>query len=179
MALQSNQRLKGLRSKSTGALFEEKIIFAELHYRNNGYCFIQKTPEPMHVLSPIKGRPGHFEACFEKQAQPDFRGILCDGSTILFDAKHTDTDRITRQVVTAEQEKCLDVHEKFGAHCFIIVSIRFENYYRVPWNIFRDMKEHFGHKYMNEAELAPYQIKNTNGILRFLDGIEIAEKGNE
>lgn len=179
MESRSDRSLRGLKSKSTGELFEEKIIFAELFYRNRDLCFIQKTPEPMHVLKSIKGKPGRFEACFEKQAQPDFRGILCDGSTIIFDAKHTDTDRITRQVVTGEQEKCLDIHEKYGAHCFIIISIKFEHYYRVPWNVFRDMKEHFGHKYMNEQELGPYELKNTNGILRFLDGIEIAEKGNE
>ena len=177
MGSQYSQRLRGLRSKSTGALFEEKIIFSELFYRDLGLCFIQKTPEPMHVLSSIKGKPGRFEACFEKQAQPDFRGILCDGSTIIFDAKHTDTDRITRQVVTAEQEHCLNVHDAFGAHCYIIISIGFEHFYRVPWKVFRDMKELYGHKYMNADELAPYQIKNTNGILRFLDGIEIAGKG--
>ena len=172
-----NRRLQGLKSKNTGELFEKKIISAELFYRDIGLCFIQKTPEPMHVLRSIKGSPGQFVACFEKQAQPDFRGILCDGSTIIFDAKHTDTDKLKRQVVTEEQEKCLDIHEKFGAHCYIVASLRFENFYRVPWNVFRDMKDIYGRLYMNEADLEPYRISNTNGILRFLDGIEIEEKG--
>ena len=75
------------------------------------------------------------------------------------------------------QEHCLNVHEEFGAHCYIVVSIQFRNYYRVPWNVFRDMQEIYGHKYMNEENLEQFKISNTGGILRFLDGIEIEEKG--
>ena len=171
------RKIRGLHSKRDGELFERKILIAELFYREKGFCFIQKTPEPMKVLCQNSGKPGTFIACFEKQAQPDVRGVLCDGSTIIFDAKHTDGDRITRQVVSAEQEHCLNVHEEFGAHCYIVVSIQFRNYYRVPWNVFRDMKEIYGHKYMNEEDLEQFKISNTGGILRFLDGIEIEEKG--
>jgi recombination protein U len=68
---------------------------------------------------------------------------------------------------------------KHGAMCFLVVSIGFEKFYRVPWVVFRDMKKIYGHKYMNEVELEPYQVTYKNGILRFLDGVELKGKEND
>lgn len=120
-----------------------------------------------------------FICCFTKQAQPDFKGILMDSTMILFDAKHTDKDKISRDVVTAEQQACFERYMKLGAMCFLVVSLEFKEFYRVPWVVFRDMKKIYGHKYMNREELEPYRIKYSNGVVKYLDGIVLRERNED
>lgn len=60
---------------------------------------------------PMDRNRGQFICCFTKQAQPDFKGILMDSTMILFDAKHTDKDKIGRDVVTAEQQACFERYQ--------------------------------------------------------------------
>lgn len=59
--------------------------------------------------------------------------------------------------------------------CFLVVSIGLDDFYRVPWVVFRDMKKIYGHKYMDRKDLEAYKIKYSKGVLRFLDGIELRE----
>lgn len=133
----------------------------------------------MKVLKPYDRRRGQFICCFAKQAQPDFKGVLMDSTMVLFDAKHTDKEKIMRSVVTEEQEECFERYMKLGAMCFLVVSIGLDKFYRVPWVVFRDMKKIYGHKYMDEKDLEAYKIKYLNGVLRFLDGIELREGEKE
>lgn len=171
--------LIGKQSRENGLFFENMILDSARFYENKGISVIDRTPEPMKILGASDRSKGRFIACFEKQAQPDFKGILKDSTMILFDAKHTDTDRIQRTVVTEEQEACFERYMSMGAMCFLVVSIGFENYYRIPWVVFRDMKKIYGHAYMNKDELVTYRIKYSGGILRFLDGIELKESEEE
>ena len=53
-----------------------------------------------------------------------------------------------------------------------MVSLGLKDFYRVPWSIWKRMKEHFGHQYMNQEELQPYRIVMEKGILDFLHGTE-------
>ena len=163
----------GAISRANGEQFEKMIMAAAAFYEEKGISVIDKTPEPMRVLRPYDRKKGQFVCCFAKQAQPDFKGVLEDATMILFDAKHTDRNQISLGVVTREQEECFERYMKLGAMCFIVVSIGFRKYYRVPWIVFRDMQKIFGHKYMNEEQLQPYRIFYKNGVLRFLDGIEL------
>lgn len=165
--------VRGVQNRARGQVFEQMIEAAANFYERKGVSVIHKTPEPMKVLGAYNRKQGQFICCFAKKAQPDFKGILMDSTMILFDAKHTDKDRIRRDVVTREQEECFEKHMKMGAMCWIVVSLRFEKYYRVPWIVFRDMKKIFGHKYMNEKELETYEIRYSRGILKFLDGIRL------
>ena len=107
-------------------------------------------------------------ACFTTQAQPDYKGTLKGGRSVVFDAKHTDADRMTRSVISAEQEKELNGHLSLGAECFVLISFGFQQYFRVPWEVFRDMKEHFGRKYIKPEDLKEYSVKYVGGYLRFL-----------
>lgn len=170
--------LNGRRSRAMGEHFEQMILAASKFYEEKGISVIDKNAEPMKVLKAYSRASGQFVCCFAKKAQPDFKGILMDSTTILFDAKHTDKEKIERGVVTEEQEKCFERYMKMGAMCFLVVSLGFEKFYRVPWVVFRDMKKIYGHKYMNESELEPYKLKYSNGILRFLDGIELKERSS-
>ena len=118
---------------------------------------------------------------YEKKGQPDYKGILCDGSGIMFEAKHTDSDRINQSAVTDKQWESLDIYEKFGAHCYVMVSMGLMRFYRVPWDVWKQMKKRFGHKFMTEQELKPYQLQQKQCKILFLEGVElrgeIAESG--
>lgn len=168
-----SRRLAGARAHTAGDAFENMVITACGYYEDQGISVIDKTPEAFRVLRPADRSRGQFVCCFTKQAQPDFKGILMDGVMVLFDAKHTDKDWIRRDVVTEEQERCFERYRSMGAMCFLVVSLGFEQFYRVPWIVFRDMKVIYGRKRMNARELEPYRVEYRNGILRFLDGVEL------
>lgn len=166
--------LQGRRSKATGDHFESMLNAACNYYRSKRKAIIEKTPEPMRTIKPYGDRRrGLYIACFEKQAQPDYKGVLCDGTAIIFEAKHTDGNRINQSVISSTQEDILNAFANMGAQCFVMVSIRFENFYRVPWAIFSSMKKLYGRKYMTEDELRPYMLQYKNGTVLFLEGVEL------
>ena len=77
----------GARSRAEGAGFESIIDNACAYYRSIGLADIEKTPEPMRPIgSP--DRAGRFLACYTKQAQPDYKGVLKGGRAINFEAKY-------------------------------------------------------------------------------------------
>lgn len=170
------QSIKGTQNRSNGAYFEGMILAASRYYEELGIAAVDKTPEAFKVIKPMDRSRGQFVCCFTKKAQPDFKGALMDATMVLFDAKHTDKNQISRDVVTTEQEMCFERYGKMGAMCFLVISLGFEDFYRVPWEVFRDMKKIYGHKYMNREELRPYSVKYSNGVIRYLDGIELRER---
>lgn len=163
----SSAALIGRRNRAAGEYWENMIEAACRNYRLDGLAEITKTPEPMRPL----GRPnakGQFAACFTKQAQPDYKGTLKGGRAVVFEAKHTESDRMRRSVISEEQEKQLNRHQKLGAECFVLLSFGLQRFYRIPWEIFRDMKDHFGRKYIKPEDVKQYEVKYTGGYLRFL-----------
>ena len=96
----------GDRSRAEGAGFEAIISSACDYYRAIGRADIEKTPEPMKPLGGAD-RSGRFLACYTKQAQPDYKGVLSGGRAVVFEAKHTDTGRLLSDRVSAEQAACL------------------------------------------------------------------------
>lgn len=171
------QQVIGRRSKAAGETFEHWITNACEFYLRNGWAHIEKTPEPFHITG--KDERGVVRGYYEKKGQPDYKGILCDGTGIMFEAKHTDSDRINQSVVTDTQWKGLDIYEQFGAHCYVMVSIRLERFYRVPWDAWKRMKELFGHKYMNEQELLPYRLQEKQQTILILEGVELNGEDRE
>lgn len=171
------RKIIGKRSKESGELFERWLSCACEFYRAKGLAHIEKTPEPFHITG--KDSNGTVRGYYEKKGQPDYKGILCDGTGIMFEAKHTDSDRINQSVVTDTQWKGLDIYEQFGAHCYVMVSIRLERFYRVPWDAWKRMKELFGHKYMNEQELLPYRLREKQQTILILEGVELNGEDRE
>jgi recombination protein U len=94
---------------------------------------------------------------------------MARGRAVCFEAKHTDTGKIAQTSVTPEQTEALDTHFDMGAICFVVVSLGMQDFYRVPWEIWRDMKKQFGHKYMNPEELERYRLMTDRGNILFLD----------
>lgn len=159
--------IRGKQNKEAGKLFERLISTACYCYREYGRAIIEKTPEPMKPIKSMGG--GKFVAVFEKKAQPDFKGTLAGGKTVIFEAKHTMTDRIKRDVVTPHQSVMFEIYSKFGAVCFVLVSFGMEDFFRIPWEVFKDMKQVFGRAYVKAADLEEYRVELKNGILMFLD----------
>lgn len=169
-----NKQISGRRSNAAGAMFESMLSASCSYYREINVAIIEKTPEPMRPLQPYGDRrQGRYIACFEKQAQPDYKGVLCDGRAIIFEAKHTDKDRIQESVITQTQRRNLNDFQKMGAQCFVMVSMGFREFFRVPWKVFCDMKNRYGRKYMNLEDLEPFKLKQYRGTLLILEGVEV------
>lgn len=159
----------GRHARINGQNFERLIDLACQRYKEDGVAWIEKTPEPMKPLGKQNGR-GQFLACYTKQAQPDYKGTLRGGRAVVFEAKHTDADRIERSRVTDEQLEALRGQRTLGAACFILVSFHFDRFYRIPFYVWDDMKAAFGKVSVNEKDLAPYLIQG--GIMNFLGRTE-------
>lgn len=165
----TDMRAVGKKNKINGALFEKWITNSCEVYSQNGEAFIEKTPEPFHITK--KGKDGIVSGYYESMAQPDYKGILYGGHGVMFEAKHTDTDRIRQCAVTDKQAENLSVYYNFGAVCFVLVSVKFESFYRIPWTVWKNMKNLFGHMFMDEENLKPYKIKADINQIYFLDDI--------
>lgn len=160
-------------NKVNGNAFEELIELSLEFYRKQKIACILKTPEPFKTIAIAE--KGKVTGFYEKKAQPDYKGVLCNGQCIIFEAKSTINDRILQSAVTEIQTKLLNEHQELNALCFVMASMEYKYFYRVPWDVWISMKERFGHKYMTKDELRPYQIKEYHGRLLLLDGIELSK----
>lgn len=167
--MSNNRQILGLQSKRMGEIFETWIADSCDTYYREDVALIEKTPEPMRPIKPYDRRKGTFVAVYTKAAQPDFKGCLKSGQCIVFEAKHTDSDRIRQEAVTEEQSREFNRYEKMGAVCFVLVSLGLEDFYRVPWDIWKDMKVLFGHKYMDRTNLMTYRVRTEGTTIRFLE----------
>lgn len=168
--VQRSQR--GRQSRIVGDHFEGIIAASLRWYEDKGVACIEKTPEPMKPLR-APNRQGQFLACYIKAGQPDFKGTLTGGRSVVFEAKHTDSDRIEYSRLTDEQVEKLSTHHKLGAAAFVLVSFGLQDFYRIPWEIWRDMKAIYGHKHIKQKELEPYRVQYIAGVLKLLEGIEL------
>lgn len=173
-ALERVQRsLRGAQNRAAGEHFENTIEASLVWYKQRGDAEIEKTPEPMKPISK-PNKKGQFLACYEKAAQPDFKGTLRGGRSVVFEAKHTISDKIDQNVVSKDQGDRLEYHHNLGAASFVVVGLGFEDFYRVPWEVWRDMKAIYGHKHMKRGELEPYRVQYIAGVLKLLEGIELS-----
>ena len=88
----------------------------------------------------------------------------------MFEAKSSEGDRILQRAVTPAQTESLNIHWAMGATVFVLVCMNRETYYRVPWEVWRKMKTHYGRLYMNLEELKAFEI-TFDLTLKFLQGV--------
>lgn len=168
------KRYRGKRSKDSGEYLEGLIDSACDFYRNQGFADIEKTPEPMRPIRSLGN--GKYIAVYTKAAQTDYKGMLAGGMTVYFEAKHTDSGRLTQDRVTPNQTERLERAYRMGALVFVVCGFGMAAFYRIPWSCWRDMKSRFGHKYITPAEAAPYEVHYTApGVLMFLEGIHLPD----
>lgn len=159
---------RGKKNKAQGDFFEQLIDKACIFYKENKIAFIEKTPEPFKVTRPLGN--GKFEGFYAKEGQPDYKGVLAGGRAVVFEAKHTSTNKILQDAVKEHQASSLDTHQDFGALCFILVSMG-DGFYRVPWDHWKNLKGLYGHKYLSPEEIEKYKVRFKGNVL-FLDGLE-------
>lgn len=159
------QRYQNAVNNAQGQAFEGYIKAACEIYRQNGRADVEKTPEPFRVTSKQGG--GVFTGRFTALAQPDFEGTLAGGKSIVFEAKYTATDRLKRGILTETQISTLTRRYKLGALAGVCAGIG-NNFYFIPWKVWRDMKERYGRQYVTAADIEPYRVKFTGAVL-FLD----------
>ena len=166
-----NRQLLGKIARERGKQFEERIDAALEYYALKGFADIEKTPEPMRPLKPYGDRKrGQFVAVYEKKAQPDYKGTLKGGRSIMFEAKFTASDRMEQSRVLEGQANYMTRHQRLGARCYVVIGFQSMEVYRTPWEVWSAMKEHFGRKYVTEADVEKYRVPIAwNGALMLLD----------
>ena len=164
-----NRQLQGKINRDLGKTFEEQVEAICDIYKLNKLAIIEKTPEPMKILNYIED--GRFEAVFTKSAQPDFKGTLVGGRTVVFDAKFTESDRITYQALSDFQRETLLAYQELGAMAFVLVGFVDGAIYNIDIKTWANMKELFGRKYIKQEELEEMDLRikrAKNGVVDFL-----------
>lgn len=175
MVLKDDQKnakfqLRGKINHDLGKVFEERVEEICKFYELNNLAKIEKTPEPLKILKHIEN--GHFEAIFTKSAQPDFKGTLKGGKTVVFDAKFTELEKINYAVLKDYQRDALNQYKSLGAEAFVLVGFVSGKIYKIDIDVWNNMKEQFERKYIKESELEEFGFKvklNKNGIENFLE----------
>ena len=72
-----------------------------------------------------------------------------------------------RDVLTKEQQDALERHAARGALAAVCAGIG-DKFFFVPWQMWRDMKQLYGRKYVTAADLEPLRVR-FNGAVLFLD----------
>ncbi|MCM1439187.1 MAG: Holliday junction resolvase RecU [Roseburia sp.] len=147
---------QGKVNKARGKQFEERLDAAFEYYKTRGSAVVEKTPEPMKPIRSL-GK-GQFVACYERKAQPDYKGVIKGGRAVMFEAKFTSTDRMEQDRVRPEQGDYLDRHQALGARCYVLAGFLSGAVYLLPWDDWKSMKQRFGRKYATEADLKPYRV---------------------
>lgn len=112
------------KSQIIGKCFEERVKLVCDIYRKRGVAVIDKTPEPIRQLGKMDGH-GRFKACYEKKAQPDFKGVY-GGMALCFDTKATESDRFSLSNIAPWQAEYLSNFRKAGGAAFVLLKIKSE-----------------------------------------------------
>lgn len=163
-----NSTNRSRRNNASGHHFEDYISGGCRYYEGEGIAKIQKTPEPFRTIR--KYRDGTATVRFIANAEPDYIGCLKDGTTIVFEAKKTMTDKIPQNVVTPHQWNALDKYDEFGANAGVCVGIKDETFW-IEWFIWKNMKKLYGRKYLTAQDIQPFKVE-FNGSILFLNPVD-------
>lgn len=162
------RQIQGAVSRAQGRRFEERLDDSFAYYADRGFAIVEKTPEPMRPTKSLGN--GKFIAFFEKKAQPDYKGTIKGGRTVLFEAKFTSTDRMTQDRVGRDQSEYLSRYQRLGARCYVVVGFASGDVYRIPWDVWSNMKTFFDRKYVKETDLEKFRVHIAwNGVLQLLE----------
>lgn len=159
-------RMQGAKAKARGQQFENLVEKSCSYYAHKKIALIEKTPEPLRMIK--RGRGSQVIAVFEKKGQPDFKGTVFGGQSVVFEAKHTSSARITLDRVEQHQLANLSHHKRLGAECFILISFEMKNFYRVGIEDWEALPGALNKKSANEKDLMQYKVDVKHGVVDFL-----------
>lgn len=164
------RHIKGAQSKAAGAHFEKQISNSIEWHQKHRLMRLCKTPEPIRQIGRLNSK-GQFLACYSEKAQVDFAGTMIGGKSIRFEAKQTSSDRFAFDRLSKEQMTDLTEHQKLGAYCFVLICFGVDDFYRIPWDIWRNMKEIYGRKYIKASDVQEFKLPCHSGVIKLLSGI--------
>ena len=142
-------RARNRKVRIEGTKFEKMLLWACLSYRRDGIAEISKIPEARRVVGRTGNRSSLMICANAGKAHPDFMGTLAPGGkSVVFEAKHTDKDRIQQNAVSEFQDELLTSHQRMGASCYVMVSFQFREFFRIPYDFWKNMKSEVGRKYL-------------------------------
>ena len=147
---------RGRKNRAEGKAFEALLDRSFDYISGKGFCQIDKTPEPMKILKRLNA--GRFIACFLKKAQPDYKGTVKGGRTVMYEAKFTSQSRAEQSIVNEDQAHYLDRAANLGARCFVLLGFSTGAVYCIPWHVWSDMKRYYRRKYVTEEDIKQYRI---------------------
>ena len=150
-------------NNAQGALIEKEITRACEYYKIQKIADIEKTPEPLKIIKKLKSGTIVAKPTKDK-AQSDYKGILSTGETIIFEAKSTMKDSISRRVLTKKQMEVLENYQQLGAQSFVLVALR-HDFYMIPWLVWREMKIIFGKQSLKNEDLSEFKVPYKRGIM--------------
>lgn len=159
-------RVQGAKAKAAGKHFENYIEKSCSYYAHKKMALIEKTPEPLKMIRRLTGN--QVIAVFDKVGQPDFKGTLNGGQSVVFEAKHTSSNLIEFARLQPHQLANLRLHKRLGAECFVLVSFKLNSFYRVPIEVWEALPSELGKKSVNEKNLAQYKVEIKHGVIDFL-----------
>lgn len=159
--------MRGFVNRFRGGQFEERINAACAEYRRRGVASIDKTPEPMKIIRSLGN--GRFEACFKKKAQPDFKGTLKGGRSVVFETKYTEDDRIEDKALLKWQKDALEEHRRLGADCYVVASIGKYGVFSIPISRWNEVQKRKGRKYIKPEDVPECHVFVKNGVLDILN----------
>ena len=111
---------------------------------------------------------GNLSPTTRSPRRPDYKGVIRGGRAVAFEAKYTTTGRMEQGRVTSEQAERLDKYFALGAYAFVLAGFGDDAVYRIPWSIWKDMKEIVGRKYVTPDDLEEYRLHIGPGRIIFI-----------
>lgn len=164
---------QSLKNNAQGHFFEQQIERACNHYKEKGIANIHKTPEPFRVIKKLPA--GRFQGQFLKKAEPDFKGVLQGGQMIVFECKFTSKERISKNVLSENQENELQRNQKLGAIaaiCICFAEGMIERYFFIPYQVWNNIDKIIGKKTIGIKDIKHFEVNfsGSKGIL-FLENL--------
>jgi recombination protein U len=88
------------------------------------------------------------------------------------------TDKINLDVISEHQRKALDTFYKLKSIAAVEVRIK-EEFFFVPWKIWKNGQEIFGRKYLKAEDIKEYRVPIGGDGVLFLEGILQRERAKK
>lgn len=171
----TNRQYRGMQSKRAGGALREPHN-GELHLVPRARTCLHRQDTRADEAAPTAEYVWAVPRLLHKGGTTGLSRNARRWSSVVFEAKHTDDDRIKYDRLTGDQIEDLEMHHRLGAVAFVLVSFGLQGYYRIPWEVWRDMKQIYGRKYITREEAERYSVPFVSGVIRIMEYVYKAEE---